>query len=70
VITMAISAQDGGGLAAPADARVNISVVGGVVAPPVFQQSQYHFSVSEDAMRGALVGVVRAGVKTGEWGLD
>ena len=70
VITMAISAQDGGGLVAPVNARVNISVVAGVVAPPVFQQSQYHFTVSEDAMRGVLVGVVQASVKIGEWTLD
>ncbi|CAL8363929.1 unnamed protein product [Merluccius merluccius] len=65
VITMAISAQDGGGVVAAVDARVNISVVAGVVAPPVFQLSQYHFTVSEDAMRGALVGVVQASVKIG-----
>ncbi|CAL8349145.1 unnamed protein product [Arctogadus glacialis] len=65
VITVAISAQDGGGLVAPVDARVNISVVAGVVAPPVFQQSQYHFTVSEDSMRGVLVGVVQASVKIG-----
>ncbi|KAJ3590385.1 hypothetical protein NHX12_008336 [Muraenolepis orangiensis] len=65
VITMAISAADGGGLVAPADAQVNISVVAGAVAPPVFQQSQYHFTVSEDGMRGSLVGTVQAGVKTG-----
>uniref|UniRef100_A0A8C5BLR5 Dachsous cadherin-related 1a n=1 Tax=Gadus morhua TaxID=8049 RepID=A0A8C5BLR5_GADMO len=62
VITMAISAQDGGGLVAPVNARVNISVVAGVVAPPVFQQSQYHFTVSEDSMRGVLVGVVQRAV--------
>ncbi|CAL8351640.1 unnamed protein product [Lota lota] len=65
IITMAISAQDGGGLVAPISARVNISVVAGVVAPPVFQHSQYHFTVSEDAMRGVLVGVVQASVKIG-----
>jgi hypothetical protein len=66
---MAISAQDGGGLVAPVNARVNISVVAGVVAPPVFQQSQYHFTVSEDSMRGVLVGVVQASVKIGGWTL-
>ncbi|KAG7263202.1 hypothetical protein CRUP_028134 [Coryphaenoides rupestris] len=34
VVSMVISAEDGGGLAAPAHARVNVSVVAGSVAPP------------------------------------
>ncbi|XP_064208725.1 protocadherin-16 isoform X3 [Anguilla rostrata] len=60
VIPMVISAQDGGGLTAPVNARVNISVVAGSVAPPVFEQAQYFFAVSEDVLRGTVVGVVRA----------
>ncbi|XP_062309019.1 protocadherin-16 [Osmerus eperlanus] len=64
VISMVISAQDGGGLTAPANARVNVSVVAGSVAPPVFEQAQYFFTVSEDVLRGTEVGVVRAS-KTG-----
>uniref|UniRef100_A0A671L952 Protocadherin-16 n=1 Tax=Sinocyclocheilus anshuiensis TaxID=1608454 RepID=A0A671L952_9TELE len=59
VITMVVSAQDGGGLTAPVNARVNISIVAGLVAPPVFEQAQYFFVVSEDALRGTQVGVVR-----------
>lgn len=66
VISMVISAEDGGGLTAPANARVNVSVVGGSVASPVFEQAQYFFTVSEDVLRGTAVGVVRAASKTGD----
>lgn len=65
VIPMTISAQDGGGLYALVNAKVNISVVAGLVAPPVFEQTQYHFTVSEDALRGTVVGTVQASSKTG-----
>ncbi|XP_071379690.1 protocadherin-16-like [Centroberyx affinis] len=65
VIPMVISAQDGGGLVALVNAKVNISVVAGLVAPPVFEQTQYHFTVSEDALRGTAVGIVQASSKTG-----
>uniref|UniRef100_A0A8D0D7A4 Protocadherin-16 n=1 Tax=Sander lucioperca TaxID=283035 RepID=A0A8D0D7A4_SANLU len=60
VIPMVISAQDGGGLLALVNARVNISVVAGLVAPPVFEQTQYYFTVSEDVLRGTVVGIVQA----------
>lgn len=63
---MVISAQDGGGLLALENARVNISVVAGLVAPPIFEQAQYYFTVSEDALRGTVVGIVQASSKTGE----
>ncbi|XP_051534406.1 protocadherin-16 [Myxocyprinus asiaticus] len=65
VIAMVVSAQDGGGLTAPVNARVNISIVTGLVAPPVFEQDQYFFVVSEDALRGTQVGMVRASTKNG-----
>ncbi|XP_033954706.1 protocadherin-16 [Pseudochaenichthys georgianus] len=65
VISLVISAEDGGGLTAPVNARVNVSVVGGSVASPVFDQAQYFFTVSEDVLRGTAVGVVRAATKTG-----
>uniref|UniRef100_A0A672QNN4 Protocadherin-16 n=1 Tax=Sinocyclocheilus grahami TaxID=75366 RepID=A0A672QNN4_SINGR len=65
VITMVITARDGGGLTAPVNARVNISVVAGSVAPPVFEQAQYFFTVSEDVLRGTEVGVVRASGRNG-----
>ncbi|XP_074466224.1 protocadherin-16 [Sebastes fasciatus] len=65
VISMVISAEDGAGLTAPVNARVNVSVVGGSVASPVFDQAQYFFTVSEDVLRGTAVGVVRAATKTG-----
>lgn len=65
VIPMIISAQDGGGLVSFTNARVNISVVAGLVAPPVFEHTQYYFSVPEDVLRGTVVGIVRASVKTG-----
>uniref|UniRef100_A0AAY4EM86 Protocadherin-16 n=1 Tax=Denticeps clupeoides TaxID=299321 RepID=A0AAY4EM86_9TELE len=68
VISMVISAEDGGGLGAPADARVDISVVAGSVAPPAFEQAQYFFTVSEDVLRGTEVGVVRASSRSGEFG--
>lgn len=62
---MVISAQDGGGLVSLVNARVNISVVAGLVAPPVFEQMQYYFTVSEEVLRGTVVGVVQASTKTG-----
>ncbi|KAM9468396.1 protocadherin-16 [Clarias gariepinus] len=65
VIAMVVSAQDGGGLTAPVNAKVNISIVAGLVAPPVFEQTQYYFTVSEDALRGTQVGTVRASTKNG-----
>lgn len=65
VVSMVISAEDGGGLKAPADARVNISIVGGSVASPVFEQAHYFFTVPEDVLRGTSVGVVRAATRTG-----
>ncbi|TSK49682.1 Protocadherin-16 [Bagarius yarrelli] len=65
VVTMVVSAQDGGGLTAPVNAKVNISIVAGLVAPPVFEQAQYYFTVSEDALRGTQVGTVRASTKNG-----
>ncbi|XP_068600399.1 protocadherin-16 [Brachionichthys hirsutus] len=64
VISMVISAEDGGGLIAPANARVNVSVVGGSVTSPVFEQAQYFFTVSEGVLRGTAVGLVRAVVKS------
>ncbi|KAK6486696.1 protocadherin-16-like [Huso huso] len=60
VIQLVISAQDGGGLTAKVNARVNISVVAGSVVPPVFEQAHYFFTVSEDVLRGTQVGIVRA----------
>lgn len=66
VVTMVVSAQDGGGLTAPVNAKVNISIVAGLVAPPVYEQAQYYFTVSEDSLRGTQVGTVRASTKNGE----
>ncbi|KAG7471220.1 hypothetical protein MATL_G00122070 [Megalops atlanticus] len=65
IIPMVITAQDGGGLMAPVNAKINISIVAGSVAPPVFEQSQYYFTVSEDVLRGTEVGVVRASSRNG-----
>ncbi|KAL4608577.1 protocadherin-16-like [Arapaima gigas] len=66
IISMVITAQDGGGLTALVNARVNISVVTGSVAPPVFEQVQYFFTVLEDVLRGTEVGIVRANSRSGE----
>ncbi|KAF4082073.1 hypothetical protein AMELA_G00147500 [Ameiurus melas] len=65
VITMVITALDGGGLTVPVNARVNISVVAGSVAPPIFEQAQYFFTVPEDVLRGTEVGVVFANSRNG-----
>lgn len=65
IIPMVISAQDGGGLVSLVNARVNISVVAGLLAPPVFEQTQHYFSVSEDVLRGTVLGIVKAAIKTG-----
>uniref|UniRef100_A0A9J8AIV3 Protocadherin-16 n=1 Tax=Cyprinus carpio carpio TaxID=630221 RepID=A0A9J8AIV3_CYPCA len=42
---------------------VSVHIVAGLVAPPVFEQAQYFFVVSEDVLRGTQVGVVRASTK-------
>ncbi|XP_058680865.1 protocadherin-16 [Ammospiza caudacuta] len=60
LVQLVISAQDGGGLQAQPNARVNISIVEGTVSPPVFEQAQYFFSVPEDMPQGATVGAVQA----------
>ncbi|NWU73275.1 PCD16 protein, partial [Pterocles burchelli] len=60
LVQLVISAQDGGGLQAQPNARVNISIVEGTVSPPVFEQAQYFFTVPEDVPQGASVGAVRA----------
>ena len=60
LVQLVISAEDGGGLQAQPNARVNISVVEGTVSPPVFEQAQYFFTVPEDMLQGASVGAVRA----------
>ncbi|XP_035755124.1 protocadherin-16 [Egretta garzetta] len=60
LVQLVISAQDGGGLQAQPNARVNISIVEGTVSPPVFEQAQYFFTVPEDMLQGASVGSVRA----------
>uniref|UniRef100_A0A8C5E6S0 Protocadherin-16 n=1 Tax=Gouania willdenowi TaxID=441366 RepID=A0A8C5E6S0_GOUWI len=65
IIPMVISAKDGGGLFSSINARVNISVVAGLVAPPVFERTHYYFTVSEDALRGTVVGTIHASSKTG-----
>ncbi|XP_034723136.1 protocadherin-16-like [Etheostoma cragini] len=65
VIPMVISAQDGGGLLALVNARVNISVVAGLVAPPMFEQTQYYFTVPEDVLSGTVIGIVQASSQTG-----
>ncbi|KAJ7418566.1 hypothetical protein BTVI_28721 [Pitangus sulphuratus] len=60
LVQLVISAQDGGGLQAQPNARVNISIVEGTVSPPVFEQAQYFFTVPEDMSQGASVGAVQA----------
>ncbi|XP_078514848.1 protocadherin-16 [Lissotriton helveticus] len=60
LIQLVVSAQDGGGLSALVNARVNISIVPGSVSPPFFEHPQYFFTVPEDISRGASVGTVWA----------
>ncbi|NWS78157.1 PCD16 protein, partial [Crotophaga sulcirostris] len=60
LVQLVIAAQDGGGLQAQPNARVNISIVEGTVSPPVFEQAQYFFSVPEDTPQGTSIGAVRA----------
>ncbi|XP_043928153.1 protocadherin-16 [Protopterus annectens] len=57
---LVVSAQDGGGMSSLVNARVNISIVPGSVSPPIFEQTQYFFTVPEDIRKGASVGIVRA----------
>ncbi|KAJ7997604.1 hypothetical protein DPEC_G00230730 [Dallia pectoralis] len=65
LVSLVISAQDGAGLLAPSNARVNVSVVGSSVSPPQFLQTQYYYTVWEDVLRGTEVGKVHATVQTG-----
>ncbi|XP_049763937.1 protein dachsous-like, partial [Schistocerca cancellata] len=55
-----VSATDGGGLRAPHDAEVFLSVSDASQRPPIFQHPRYTFSVREDAPRHSVVGSVKA----------
>lgn len=55
-----VSAVDGGGLRAGADAELFISVIDSAQRPPLFERARYTFALNEDVQRGALVGSVRA----------
>ncbi|GLH04567.1 uncharacterized protein GBIM_10252 [Gryllus bimaculatus] len=55
-----ISAVDGGGLRAPSDAEVFLSVTDSAQRPPIFERARSTFAVREDVARGTVVGSVRA----------
>ncbi|KAG8225979.1 hypothetical protein J437_LFUL006208 [Ladona fulva] len=55
-----VSATDGAGLRAVADAEVFVSVVDSRRRPPVFERPRYNLSAREDAPRGSVIGSVRA----------
>lgn len=60
VLRLEVGAQDGGGVTAEVNARVNISVLPSSAHVPAFQQPQYEFSVAEDTPPGTSVGSVKA----------
>ncbi|XP_038595774.1 LOW QUALITY PROTEIN: protocadherin-16 [Tachyglossus aculeatus] len=60
LLQLEIAAQDGGGLQAEPNARVNVSVVPGTASPPIFEQAQYFFTVPEDVALGTSIGLIRA----------
>nr|CAD7585578.1 unnamed protein product [Timema genevievae] len=57
-----VSVTDGGGLRAPQDAEVFLSVVDPSQTSPVFERTRYSFSVREDVNKGTGIGAVRATV--------
>jgi len=61
VHTLMVGAVDGGGLGAAENATLLISVLdGSVTGSPVFEEPQYQFNVSEDAVVSQTVGSVSA----------
>ncbi|XP_069487405.1 protocadherin-23 [Ambystoma mexicanum] len=59
-VSLAVSARDGGGLTSLQNASVTLNILHTALAPAIFEQSRYTFSVLEDAPVGSTVGTVRA----------
>lgn len=55
-----ISASDGNGLRTLQEAEVYINIIDGNQHAPVFERSQYRYSVKEDIQRGTVIGTVLA----------
>lgn len=60
VLHLEVGAQDGGGVRAEMNARVNVSILPSAAHVPTFLQPQYDFTVSEDTPPGTSVGSVKA----------
>ncbi|KAM4697236.1 protocadherin-16 [Discoglossus pictus] len=60
VLYLEVGAQDGGGVKAEVNAKVNISILSGSAPVPSFLKPQYDFIVPEDIAPGTSVGTVRA----------
>ncbi|XP_013927607.1 PREDICTED: protocadherin-23, partial [Thamnophis sirtalis] len=59
-VLLTVSAQDGGGLRSDVDADVTVKIFQPAVAPVVFEESSYSFSIPEHAPEGTSVGTVKA----------
>ncbi|KAL1505211.1 hypothetical protein ABEB36_004825 [Hypothenemus hampei] len=57
-----ITATDGGNLKSSRDAQVFISVIDSTQKPPIFDQSRYVFSVTENVKKDHIVGQVKAAI--------
>ncbi|XP_071599107.1 protocadherin-23 isoform X1 [Heliangelus exortis] len=57
---LTVSARDGGGLLSATNAAVTVNILQTVLAPAIFERSQYVFSVPEDVPEDSPVGTVKA----------
>ncbi|XP_053312733.1 protocadherin-16 [Spea bombifrons] len=60
VLYLEVGSQDGGGVMAEVNARVNVSILAGSAPVPTFLQLHYDITVPEDTPPGASVGSVLA----------
>ncbi|XP_018105995.1 protocadherin-16 [Xenopus laevis] len=65
VVYVEVGAQDGEGVRAEVNARVNISILPGTAPVPTFLQSHYQITVAEDTPLGASIGSITATTPTG-----
>ncbi|XP_023385931.1 protocadherin-23 [Pteropus vampyrus] len=59
-LTLAVRAQDGGGLTSVINANITIHILQTTLAPSEFERPKYTFSVYEDAPEDSPVGTVKA----------
>ncbi|XP_068260197.1 protocadherin-23 [Nyctibius grandis] len=60
VLSLTVSAWDGGGLPSATNAAITVNILRTALAPAIFERSRYTFSVPEDTPEDSPVGTVKA----------